>query len=152
MGGHLDQSSEERITDERHHPPTNVPTPALPSPSETGEKWTDIWRPAIALFGLAVFGLAFWVSVRANPDTEISKSFPFLWARLCRLYRRYLVTTSVRLLACMTRTIPLRMPCGPLRSSLRGANILNANLKGRISICGRSEVPKNQRRPEGGCM
>ena len=56
---------------------TNVSLPT-PPPSETGEKWTDIWRPAIALFGLAVFGVAFWVTMMANPASEISKSFPIL--------------------------------------------------------------------------
>jgi hypothetical protein len=56
---------------------TNVPPPPPPS-SETGERWTDVWRPAIALFGLAVFGVAFWVTMMADKDTEISKSFPIL--------------------------------------------------------------------------
>jgi hypothetical protein len=55
---------------------TNVLIPA--PPSDTGEKWTNIWRPAIALFGLTVFGVAFWVSMRADATTEISKSFPIL--------------------------------------------------------------------------
>ncbi len=53
-------------------------TPASPATRETGERWTDIWRPAIALFGLAVFGVAFWVTMMADPNTEISKSFPIL--------------------------------------------------------------------------
>jgi hypothetical protein len=55
---------------------TNLPPP--PSPTETGEQWTNIWRPAIALFGLAVFGVAFWVTMRADPASEIAKSFPIL--------------------------------------------------------------------------
>ena len=50
----------------------------LSQPSETGDKWTAYWRPAIALFGLGVFGVAFWVTVKANPTTDIAKSFPIL--------------------------------------------------------------------------
>ena len=80
MEGHLDQSFDERSLMSDTTPATNVqpsPSPSS-SPSETGEKWTDIWRPAIALFGLAVFGVAFWVTVRADPTTDIPKSFPIL--------------------------------------------------------------------------
>jgi len=78
MVGHLDQSFEERSLMSDTTPATNVPPPPPPPPSETGEKWTDIWRPAIALFGLAVFGVAFWVTVMADSASEISKSFPIL--------------------------------------------------------------------------
>jgi hypothetical protein len=53
------------------------PAPAA-SRSETGDKWTAIWRPGIALFGLIVFGLAFWVTVKAPSASDISKSFPIL--------------------------------------------------------------------------
>lgn len=52
--------------------------PLASRPSEAGDKWTMYWRPAIALFGLAVFGVAFWVTVRADPATDIAKSFPIL--------------------------------------------------------------------------
>jgi hypothetical protein len=52
--------------------------PPAPPPSETGDKWTAIWRPAIAIFGLAVFGVAFWVTMKADPTTDIAKSFPIL--------------------------------------------------------------------------
>jgi len=69
-------------------PDTNVP-PRQPPPSETEtsvdrqlrllEKWTNIYRGFVALFGLAVFGLAFYVTVIPQAaNTEISKSFPIL--------------------------------------------------------------------------
>lgn len=55
----------------------NAPPPPSPS-SQNGDPWTAYWRPAIALFGLAVFGVAFWVTMEAPATSEIGKSFPIL--------------------------------------------------------------------------
>jgi hypothetical protein len=57
-------------------PKGNEPSPS-PS-SDISDKWAAMWRPLIALFGLAVFGVAFWVTMEAPPQTDIARSFPIL--------------------------------------------------------------------------